>query len=52
MISKMFLVVSFFPTVITIDHNTAMGINTVDPKVVFGWEVIPTGHAQELIHVE
>ena len=36
----------------TIDDNTAMGINTVDPKVVLGREVFPTGHAEELIHVE
>ena len=52
MISKMFLVVHFFPTFITIGDNTAMGINTVDPKVVLGKEVFPTGRAEELIHVE
>ena len=52
MISKMFLVVHFFPTFITIGDNTAMGINTVDPKVVLGREVFPTGCAEELIHVE
>ena len=36
-----------------IDPTTAMDdINTVDPKEVFGREVVPTGRAQELIHVE
>ena len=43
---------SFFPTFITIGDNSAMGINIVDPKVVLGREVFPTGRAEELIHVE
>ena len=44
----MFLVVHFFPTFITIGDIAAMGINTVDPKVVLGREVFPTGRAESL----
>ena len=52
MISKMFFAVQCFPTFITIDPSTAMDFKSVDPKVVFRREVLPTGRAQELIHVE